>query len=49
MEQKDVRFTIMMNAQLRDELKHQSIIEHRSMSQIISNLVKEYLQNKGEN
>jgi len=43
MKQKDIRLNLMIDSDLRDRIKHQSVKEHRPMSKIISELIEQYL------
>jgi predicted DNA-binding protein len=43
MEQKDIRMNFLINPDLRQRLKHQSVRENRPMSKIISELIEQYL------
>lgn len=41
-----IKFTTTINQQLLEKIKIQAIKEHRSVSQIIEELLLEYLKNK---
>lgn len=46
MEEKKKKFTTMLRPSLADAIKIQAINEHRSVANIIEELIKKYLQEK---